>query len=555
VRLPDPVRRTLPVVALGFLALGAGCRERAAAITERSPLAPFSDEAASRGLGFQHATGAGEALNIYQTSGGGCGLLDYDGDGYLDVFLVQGQHRPGPGGGNRLYRNRGDGTFEDVTDRAGVRGHGYGMGCAAGDFDEDGWIDLYLCNRGRNELYRNRGDGTFEDVSARTHADVDGCSVGAVFADLDGDGRPDLFVNRYVRLGPTTPNICRMNDVPTSCGPQQYVPLPGVFLHNLGGKDFRDDTKSSGLANDGRGMATAVLPMPEGRLSLLITNDTTANNLFVPSGKGRYRNDALGAGVAYGDMGHAEGNMGCDWGDYDGDGDLDLFIGAMQHRMDLLYGCDAPGAFSLATRASGLGEPTLNVTTYGCGFLDYDLDGLLDLFLANGHVQNRVAEIEPGVNFPQPCQLFRNQGAGVFQDVTASGGSALTEPAPGRGAAFGDIDNDGDVDVLVNNLDGRPRLLVNHAERLGRHWLRVKLEGKKPNTQAEGALVELPVAGKTLVRHAHAAYSYASTNDARVNFGLGGATSAGPLRIRWPGGGTQTAPVSGVDREMVVKQQ
>lgn len=551
-----PWLRALPSLVVGSLLVvaAAGCRTSATKAAPRSAAPPFAEAAGDRGIDFVHRSGAGKAFNIYQTSAGGCGVLDFDNDGWLDLYLVQGEHRAGVGGGNRLYRNRGDGTFEDVTEKAGVRGRGYGMACAAGDYDADGWTDLYVCNNGTSLLYRNRGDGTFEEVGKKAGAAVEGCSVGAVFADLDGDRWPDLYVARYVKLTPTSPELCTMNGVPTSCGPQQYVPQPGVFLKNLQGKGFREETAPRKLVNDGRAMAVAAADVDaDQRLDLLVTNDTTANALFLAASGGQFRNDALGAGVAYGDMGHAEGNMGCDLGDYDGDGDLDLVIGTMQNRMTVLYRNEGSGSFTLVTRSTGLAEPTSQVVTYGLGFLDYDQDGDLDLFQSNGHVQNRIQEIDPGVTFHQPRQLFENQADGTFKDVTASAPAALS-PAAGRGAAFGDLDNDGDVDILVNNLDGPPALLLNGAESMGRHWLRVRLEGKAPNRSPEGALVRVTAGGKTLLRHLHRSYSYAAANDPRLHFGLGSATQVERLEVVWPGGKTQQVSVPGVDREIEVRE-
>jgi len=520
-----------------------------------APPAPYLEASASRGIDFQHRTGKGATMDIVQTSSGGCGLLDYDQDGWLDVFLVQGQHRNVSGGGNRLYRNRGDGRFEDVTDKAGVRGTSYGIGCASGDFDGDGWPDLFVCNFGNSELYRNRRDGTFEAVGRRLGASVPGFCVGAVFADFTGDGWPDLYTARYVRLKPDSPRVCPQSGIPASCGPTIYDLEPGVLLRNDGGRRFVDITASAGLTHDGRGMAVSAADLNgDGHPDLLVTNDTTANSLFLSRGPGKYSNGALLSGVAYGELGVAEANMGCDFGDYNGDGKLDLLIGVMQDRTTLLFRNDGDGLFSLASNEAGLAVPTSAVVTFGCGFLDTDNDGDLDFFQANGHVQDRIQDVDPRLRFAQPRQLFENVGEGRFADLTPSAGPALNAPAAGRGAAFGDIDNDGDIDVLVNNLDGPPSLLINQAERLGRHWLRVRLKGKAPNRTPESALVSLQIGDRNLVRSLHTAYSYASANDPRVHIGLGEATQVGPLSIHWPNGVRQKVAVTGVDREITVRQ-
>jgi len=508
------------------------------------------------GIDFQQRSGAKEVVDIVQTSAGGVGLLDYDGDGLLDVYLVQGQHTAEAGGGNRLYRNQGSGKFEDMTDRAGVRGRGYGMGCAVGDFDADGKPDLFLCNNGTSALYRNRGDGTFEDVSAKLGAAVKGCSISAVFADLDRDGWTDLYVARYIQLDPKSRMLCTNNGITVSCDPQSYPAQPGVFLRNDGGKRFVDTTLPAGMTHGGRGMAAVVADLNEDRrLDLFVTNDTSANDLYVHLEKGRFESAAVLAGVAYGELGVAEANMGCDAGDYDGDGRLDLVVGVMQDRASLLFHNDGKGLFTLVTRQAGLAEATAPMVKWGVGFLDFDQDGDLDLFHANGHVNTLAERIEARHRYLQPRQLFENDGSGVFEDVSASCGAAMTTPAAGRGAAFGDLDNDGDVDLVVNNLDGPPNVLYNQAEKLGRHWLQVKLIGKRPNTGAEGAVVRLKVGDRTLTRLQHSTYSYASANDSRVHFGLGDAAGTGPLSITWPDGTRQEAEVPGVDREILVQQR
>lgn len=545
------MKRLLPLLSLFLLAGCPGARPHTPPSARSA--GPLFEEAAARvGVDFHQRSGATKALNIYQTSAGGCAILDYDGDGWPDLYFVQGQHTNQPGGGNRLYHNRGNGTFEDVTEKASVRGHGYGMGCAVGDFDGDGRPDLYVCNYGVNELFRNRGDGTFEEVAQRTGAAVRGCSVGGVFADLDGDGWPDLYVARYVQINPHSPMFCNFSGVPSSCGPVYYSVQPGVFLHNDHGR-FVDRTREMGLIDPGRAMSVAVADIENNnRLAVFIANDTTANALFV-GGPGKRHDAATMAGVAYGNLGSAEGNMGCDFGDYDGDGQLDLFVGVMQDRLKLLYHNEGGGVFSLQNQEAGL-QPTSNVVTYGAGFLDYNNDGSLDLFTADGHVQSRIHEIEARLSWAQPRQLLENDGRGHFTDRTSAGGPALLTPAVGRGCAFGDLDNDGDVDVVVNNLDGAAMVLMNHAEQLSHHWLRVKLLGKKPDVYPEGTRMELTVGGKRLLRHLHATCSYASASDTRVQFGLGASTSAGPLVVHWRSGKDQEVPVTGVDREITVQE-
>jgi hypothetical protein len=350
--------------------------------------------------------------------------------------------------------------------------------------------------------------------------------------------------------------LCSTANVPISCDPQLYPAQAGVFFHNDGGRRFVERSVPAGMVDEGRGMAALVADLNEDRRpDLFVTNDTSANALYLGQGKGRYQSAAALAGVGYGELGVAEANMGCDGGDYDGDGRLDLVVGVMQDRSSLLFHNDGNGLFTLATRTAGLADATAPVVTWGVGFLDFDQDGDLDLFQANGHVNTLAERVNANHRYLQPRQLFENDGKGRFTDLGSQGGPALQSPAAGRGAAFGDLDNDGDVDVVVNNLDGPPSVLYNQAEQLGHHWLRVRLNGKRPNGVPEGAVAQLQVEGRTLTRHLHTAYSYASANDPRLHFGLGAATTVGPLTVLWPDGTRQELPVPAVDRELVVEQR
>ena len=546
--------RTLVALALVIPAL-SGCQAKSAE-PPRAATVLFEDRAQSSAIDFAHRSGRTQSLNLFQTSGGGCAVLDFDGDGLQDLFLMQGEHRPGATMGNRLFRNLGEWRFEDVTARAGVRGHGYGLGCTVGDFDGDGHEDLYVCNNGQNELFRNRGDGTFEEVAGKLGAKVSGCSVGAVFADLDHDGWPDLYVVRYVAFPSSGSPLCVQNGVPASCGPLHYEAQPGVFLHNQQGQGFVEKTIPAGLINAGRGMAALVCNWGDTRRpDLFVTNDSTANALFTPGKRGRYVDSALEAGVAYGTMGSAEGNMGCDAGDVDGDGRLDLVVGVMQDRPTLLFRNAGQGMFTLDTSQQELAAASTSVTTFAAALVDVDNDGALDLLHANGHVQDRAAEIDPRLAYRQPPQLFLNDGAGHFTAAGPRGGPVFARPIAGRGAAIGDLDNDGDLDILLNNLDGPPVLLCNRAEGLGRHWLRVRLRATAPDHSPEGLIARLQVGDHTLTRHLHRAVGYASASEPLLHFGLGSSTSVGALTIVWPDGSEQKESIIGVDREITVRQR
>jgi hypothetical protein len=503
-------------------------------------------------LPFRHETGGRSPLDLLETAGAGCARLDYDGDGWLDLFLVGGGkkgHNP-----NALFRNNRDGTFTDVTARAGVRtGPASGMGCAAGDYDGDGWVDLYVTGYGGNVLYRNQGDGTFADVTERAGVRAGGWSTSAAWGDVDGDGWLDLYVCRYLRFGSGTPRICPYRGVMMACPPRLYAGEPGILYHNNGDGTFGDVTRRSGaVAPDGKSLGCLFTDTDgDGRLDLYVANDGMPNNLFHNEGKGRFRDVALLSGTAYNANGDAEASMGVDAGDYDGDGRLDLVATAFQNETDAIYHNDGAGAFSYVTAEVGLAELTRPFLSFGCGWIDYDNDGDLDLFVVSGHVQDTIARADPACTFAQPRHLFENAG-GKFREV-AQASPALARPAVGRGAAFGDVDNDGDVDILVSNNSGPPILLLNAAGN-GRSWLRVRLRGRAPNRFGIGARVRLTAGGRTQVAEARAGHSYASTSDPRLHFGLGAATRVTRLEVRWPRGATSVLTDVRANQEVIVAE-
>jgi hypothetical protein len=521
----------------------ASCRPRVAHTPPVAPPrdAPFIDITAAAGIRFQHVTGGSPPLNILETTGAGGALFDADGDGFLDVFLVNGRHRDSRAEDQQphhaLYHNNGDGTFTDVTARAGVGGTGYGMGCAVADVDGDGDLDLYVTQYGGNVLYRNNGDGTFTDITRRAGVAAGGWSTSAAFADYDGDGHLDLYVTRYLIFTPQVQQLCRVEGVEIACPPRYYRGQSGILYHNKGDGTFRDVSRAAGVLHpDGKGLGCLWWDFDDdGRPDLYLANDGVANNLYHNEGGGRFTDVALASGAAYGPGGSAEGSMGVDAGDYDRDGRFDLFIGNFQNETDALYHNDGSARFTYATAATGLADASLPTLTFGVGFLDYDSDGWPDLFAANGHVQDAIARIDPLCRFLQPRQLFRNVGGGRFVDVSAAAGPAITEPAVGRGAAFGDIDNDGDVDILVTNNGGRPMLLRNEVG-MRRHGLSLRLVGHAPNRDAVGARVRLRAGGALQIREVRAGSGYASASDLRLFFGLGDRAAADAIEVRWPDG-------------------
>jgi hypothetical protein len=486
-------------------------------------------------------------------------MLDVDGDGRLDLFLANGMYRDARPRERQphhaLYHNEGGGRFSDVTARAGVGGPSYGMGCAVGDYDGDGRLDLYVTAYEGNTLFRNNGDGTFSDVTVRAGVRAGGWSTSAAWADFDGDGDLDLYVGRYLKFDRQSRQLCMIGSVSLACPPRYYAGEAGILYRNNGDGTFTDVTARSGAVNR-QGKTLGVIWWDEdgdGRPDLYVANDGEANSLFHNLGGGRFRDVALVKGLAYGAAGNAEASMGVDVGDYDGDGRLDLFVTNFQNETDALYHNDGATGYRYATADARLADVTRPLLSFGCGFFDQDNDGWPDLFTASGHVQDRVHEVDASCTYAQPRQFFRNQGDGTYEDLSARGGPALTTPAVGRGVAFGDIDGDGDLDVLVNNCGG-PAMLLRNELPPGRHWMTVRLDGAAPNRFGIGARVKVTAGGRSQIAEVHAGNSYASTSDPRLHFGLGSAARADRIVVRWPRGGSSTLVNVPADREVVVRE-
>jgi enediyne biosynthesis protein E4 len=519
----------------------------------------FTDIAAAAGIRFRHETGGKSPLNILQTAGSGCAMLDYDGDGRLDLFLVNGMFLDGRPRDQQprhaLYHNDSGGHFTDVTARAGVRGPDYGMGCAVADYDGDGRPDLYVTAYGGNTLYRNNGDGAFTDVTGRAGVRAGGWCTSAAWADYDGDGDLDLYVGRYLQFNRASRQLCRIGSVELACPPRNYPGAVGSLYRNNGNGTFTDVTAASGAVNR-QGKTLGSLWWDEdgdGRPDLFVANDGVGNSFFHNLGGGRFREEALARGLAYGPSGSGQAAMGVDAADYDGDGRPDLFVTTFQNETDALYHNDGASGYTYVSETVGLSAATLPMLSFGCGFFDQDNDGWPDLFVASGHVQDRVHEVDASCSFAQPRQFLRNRGDGTFMDLSARGGPALTAPAVGRGVAFGDVDGDGDVDILVNNSGG-PAMLLRNELPPGRHWLTVRLRGAGMNRFGIGARVSVTAGRRTQIAEARAGNSYASTSDPRLHFGLGAAAKAERIVVRWPGRGVSTLRSIAVDREVVVSQ-
>jgi hypothetical protein len=546
----------LPVLLLVAPAL-SGCarsaRSRAPAAVATSP---FVDITARAGVDFTHTTGAkGPALTILETTGSGCAVFDYDNDGRPDLFFVQG--REAGKGGHRLYHNLGNGRFEDVTQRAGIKplGNRFGIGVATGDYDGDGWVDLYVLAWGGNMLYHNNGNGTFKDVTERAGVRAGGFSTGAAFADFDGDGKLDLYVTRYCHFDAGSRQTCRENTVPSSCPPYYYPPESDLYFRNRGDGTFEDATAAAGIADrSGRGLGLLVFDSNgDGALDIFVANDGSSNFLYQGDGKGHFKEVAAEQGVAVGGGGAVLANMGCDVADILNDGTLALAVGVFQNEPDPLYHFTPSGPAVEMGGEAGLTEPTKKVLTFGLGFADLDNDGWSDLFAVNGHVHNRVAEFEPGVTHAQPRQFFRNVGGGKFVDLSSHSGAAVTQPAVGRGVAFGDLDNDGRIDMIVNNNDGRAMVIQN--EHPPQHWLRLRLLSKAPRGDAIGAEATLYAGDLKHRAIVKTCYGFASASEPFLHFGLGARRSIDRVQIRWPNGEQQTVTGLAVDRVYTILQK
>ena len=540
----------------------------------------FVDRAAQSGLDFVHVNGMSGHFYLPEIMAPGVALFDYDNDGDLDVFLVQGLGGRGQGAvlssdkesgvqvsGGRLFRNdlqvTADGTralhFTDVTDASGIVTRGYGMGVAAGDFNNDGWIDLYLTKfDAPNQLLRNNGNGTFTDVAKASGTDERSWSVSAAFVDYDRDGWLDLYVGNYLRYDLARSGQCfGPSGAPGYCTPDGFAALPGRLYHNERNGTFKDVSAASHIAREfgpTLGLATADFN-GDGWMDIYVANDGKENQLWINRHDGTFDNAALAAGVALPISGKPEGSMGVDAADFDDDGDDDLVMTELAAEGSNLYVNDGTGVFTDMSGASAIGPASLAFTGFGTGWLDFDNDGRLDLMAVNGTVQIIESLRQAHDPFPlhQKKLLLRNTGNGRFEDVTSRAGAAFALSEVGRGAAFGDVDNDGTVDVLVGNNNGPVRLLINQAAR-GHHWLGLRLVGPRGRDMV-GARVEIARKGApSLWRRSRADGSYASASDPRVLVGLGESSEPVTVRVRWPDGKMETWIDQAVDRYVTLKQ-
>ena len=512
--------------------------------------------------------GGTEKRFILEAHGSGAGFFDSDSDGDLDLYIVNGStfetYLDLAGPGNTLFENSGDGTFVDATERAGVGHAGWGAGCAVGDTDNDGDPDLYLTNYGANVFYRNRGNGIFDEARAGLGAAGSEYSAGAAFFDYDHDGDLDLYVANYVVFDiDDMPDFATQQErcaffggVTVYCGPKGMVGAPDRLYRNEGER-FVDATESSGVGAANRYYGLGVIPEDfdlDGDPDLFVANDETPNVLFRNEGDGTFTDVAVMGGVAYNEDGDEEAGMGVAAGDYDLDGDPDLYVTHFFQESNTLYANDGLGNFTDITARSGLGAPTLSRLGWGTGFFDWDRDGDLDLFVANGHVYPQVDLVESGSSYRQRNQLFENLGTGIFRDVSDSAGPGLEVEKVSRGAAFGDYDNDGDLDIFVVNLNDTPTLLRSDGSEETGSWLAVQVVARTCNRDGAGARVRVRAGGQTQWRTINGAFSYLAHNDLRAHFGVGESSLVEEVQLFWPDGSVDTVRDVPVGRLLVIEQ-
>jgi hypothetical protein len=498
---------------------------------------PFEEVPASvSGISWVHTSGKSANKYLPETSGAGCAFLDFDNDGWLDIYLVNSGkcdiYDPPQPLKNALYRNNRDGTFSDVTKKAGVAGGGYGMGVAVGDYNGDGFADIYVTQYGRNILYRNNGDGTFTDVTEQAGVAAPGWSSSAVWFDYDNDGRLDLFVCQFAENDRSLE--CKdPKGVRHYCNPRIYQPRPSYLFHNNGDGTFSDVSKAAGIAEHlGKAWGAVATDLNnDGKMDLFVANDTVANFLYMNRGKS-FEEDALNADVAYSADGHARSGMGVDSADFDQDGRMDLFVANIDQEIFSLYRNNGDGTYEDVAMPLGIGMPTRWMSGWGLKFLDYDNDGDLDLILANGFPDDLIDQTSSSVKWKEPLLLFHNNGKS-FVDVSAESGPVFTKSFAARGLAVGDFNNDGGLDVLISNNDAAPVLLRNNVGRMN-HWLGVHLVGRKCNTDAIGARITYQAGDLTRSRMKVGGGSFLSSHDPRLILGIGQRAKIEWLEVKWP---------------------
>ena len=526
----------------------------------------FVDVAERSGIRFTLTSGGLNKRYIIEAKGGGgVAWIDYDNDGFPDLFLVNGATfetwRQGTSPRSRLYHNNGDGTFTDVSERSGLDHTGWGMGVCVGDYDNDGFDDLYVTYYGGNVLYHNNGNGTFTDVTQKAGVGGHGWGMGCAFGDYDNDGQLDLYVANYLDVDilhlasmGSAPN-CNYRGIPTFCGPRG---LPGdrdILFHNNGDGTFSDVTARAGIDPDKYyGLSVVWCDYDrDGRPDIYVANDSSPSSLYHNNGDGTFTDVGVEAGVAFGGEGQQQAGMGTDFADYDNDGWGDIVKGNFSDDTKNLYHNNRDGTFTDVTYPAGLGEVGWLFTTFGAKFLDYDNDGWKDIILANGQVIPQIDRYQTGITYAERKLLFHNRGDGTFEEVGRESGPGLTVRKVSRGLATADYDNDGDLEILVSNMNGAPDLL-RHLRKNPNHSILVKTVGTKSNRDGIGAEVKVTAGNLTQYDTVRSGGSYLSSSDLRLHFGLGIRTAIDRIEVRWPSGKTQTVEQPPIDHILVIKE-
>ncbi len=557
-------RRSRLIILLAPLALFSVLLTRS---QPRPSLPVFRDITEQAGVRFRNASGSPEKNYIFEAKGGGVALLDYDKDGFLDIYFTNGNTLEDMAKGvvhsNRLYHARGDGTYEDVTERAGVQGRGWAMGCAVGDYDNDGWPDIYvLCLTG-NILYRNNHNGTFTDVTDKAGLRDGRWCTSAAFLDYDKDGYLDLYVSRYARFDPKSMGrkgenrYCNYRGIPVMCGPRGLEAEADALYRNNGDGTFTDVSAAAGILGREKyyGLGVAVGDFNNDSWpDIYVANDSCPSFLFLNKGNGTFEEVGLSSGAALSDEGAEQAGMGVDFGDYDNDGWLDITKTNFSNDYNNLYHNEHNGTFVDASHSAGIALPSMPFVSWGTRFFDYDNDGWKDIFEANGHVYpDLIKNPVGGEHYYQRRLLYRNLGNGKFEDVSTVSGPGILQERSSRGVAFGDLDNDGDIDIVVANLDDAPSILRNDGgNKL--NWLTVELRGTRSNRFGLGARIKVTIPGLEQIAEATTASSVFSANDPRVHFGLGTATQAA-MEVRWPSNLIQRFTAVPANRIVVVDEQ
>lgn len=522
----------------------------------------FADVTAESGISFTHNSGAFGKKYLPETMGSGACFIDYDNDGWQDILLVNSMDWPDHRTRKSypaLYHNNQDGTFSDVTREAGLDTEMYGMGCAVGDYDNDGFDDIYITAVGGNHLFHSNGKGKFLDVAQRAGVSSPGFATGAIWFDYDNDGRLDLFVLHYVAWSREKDLYCSFNGKSKSyCTPDAYKGESATLYHNLGNGRFEDVTKRAGLYDPtSKSLGVAMLDYDEdGWMDLFVSNDTQRNKLYRNNHDGTFTENGELVGVAYGESGGTRAGMGADAGDFEHSGRQGLIVGNFTNEGMALYRDDGTGLFSDQSLASGVSEPSLNVLTFGSFFFDYNLDGLLDIFAFNGHVADDISALRPTLKYAEPPLLFRNEGKGRFIDVTSRMGAAMQKAVVGRGAAYADIDNDGDLDLLLTTNNGPARLLRNENGNQN-DMLRVKVEGTRSNRDGIGTKITLTNSkGPRQFAIVKSGSSYLSQSELPVTFGLGKPDEdrTVSLELIWPSGAKESLTNIKPNQSLIVQE-